>query len=55
MRLIQIYEAEGTDEDLEYLQDCVKNGDLQGVDEHFGIGWDSPTSINVIQVKKEEK
>ena len=54
IRLTTIYEEDGTDEDLEYLKSIISEGDQQGVDEFFGIGWNSPARLNILEVKKNE-
>jgi hypothetical protein len=54
IRLTAVYDEEGTDEDLEYLQSIINEGNQQGIDEFFGIGWNAPVRLNILEVKKNE-
>lgn len=47
IRLVRVYEREGTKDDLKTLKDAARNGDEQVLVEFFEIGWGGNVSDEV--------
>lgn len=53
LRLTMVYEKSATQDEYDFLMECIKDGDFKAVEEDFEIGWTRPGKMDLEWANEE--